>query len=214
MDAWQKTEKPVRARLGILGGTFNPLHVGHLVLAQNAMEIFDLSRILFLPSHIPPHKDTAMVVEARHRLAMLEAVLEDEWRFDLCDLELQREGPTYTIDTLHELHKMYPSCSLNFIIGADTLTELHTWKDIYSVLESCNMLTLCRPGSDVERLSPENIKLAEPWPERLLENLASGRLMDISSSDIRHRVAEGLSIRYLVPPPVEMYIAEHHLYGA
>ncbi|MDP6522756.1 MAG: nicotinate-nucleotide adenylyltransferase [Kiritimatiellia bacterium] len=201
-----------QTRLGILGGTFNPVHIGHLILAQNAMEIFDLAKVLFVPCDNPPHKGRSMLLEPRHRLAMLEHALEGELRFDVCDVEIERGGISYTVDTLTELEQRYPDTSLHFIVGTDTLTELHTWKDIYRILDMCTFVSLCRPGADVSRISRESLHLDPPWPDRLLANVATGRLIDVSSSDIRYRVAEGLSIRYLVPDAVEMYIAEHGLY--
>lgn len=200
-------------RLGILGGTFNPVHVGHLIMAQNALELFDLSRVLFIPSNIPPHKTNSMLPGVEHRLAMLESALEDELLFDVCDLEIDRGGTSYTVDTLRHLKRVNPGADLYFIIGSDTLTELHSWRNIYTALSLATFVTLSRPGSELATLKSEDLKLDDPWPARLLENVATGRLLDISSSDIRHRVAEGLSVRYLVPPGVEMYIAEHKIYG-
>ena len=201
-----------QTRLGILGGTFNPVHIGHLILAQNAMEIFDLAKVLFLPCYRPPHKGRSVLLESRHRQAMLENALEGELRFDVCDVEIERGGISYTVDTLKELRQTYSDSSLHFIVGTDTLTELHTWKDIYRILDMCTFVSLCRPGTDLARISEESLRLDPPWPDRLLANVATGRLIDVSSSDIRYRVAEGLSIRYLVPDAVEMYIAEHGLY--
>lgn len=211
MNELNLRKKP-RGKLGILGGTFNPVHIGHLILAQNAMEIFDLSRVLFMPCAQPPHKGCSMLLEPRHRLAMLENALEGELRFDVSDIEIERGGTSYTVDTLAELKTRYPDYSLVFVVGTDTLTELHTWRDIYRVLGMCTVVSLCRPGSDLLGITEESLNLEPPWPERLLANVATGRLIDVSSSDIRHRIAEGLSIRYLVPDAVEMYIAEHSLY--
>jgi nicotinate-nucleotide adenylyltransferase len=199
-------------RIGLLGGSFNPIHMGHLILAQSALEAFDLAQVWFIPAAQPPHKGTGAVLPAAHRLAMVEAAIEGDWRYEVNQLELLRPGPSYAIDTVRELRECYPAEDLCFIIGSDTLTELHLWKDINDLLPLCRFLTLARPGWDISEITPERIKLASPWPERLLADTAETRRIDISSSDIRHRVAEGLSIRYLVPPAVEMYIAEHHLY--
>jgi nicotinate-nucleotide adenylyltransferase len=113
---------------------------------------------------------------------------------------------------MSELHEAKPEAELFFIVGADSLVELHFWKDVYRLLELCTFVPFMRPGVAPESLRPDNLKLEPPWPERLLENLTVGRGVDVSSSDIRYRVAEGMSIRYLVPPAVEMYIAEHGLY--
>jgi len=199
--------------IGILGGTFNPVHLGHLILAQTALETFDLSRILLVPCAVPPHKEAAGLIAAGHRRAMVEAAIEGDLRFDLCDAELRRGGVSYAVDTVRELRRTYPDAALHFLIGSDTLPELHLWKDIYRLLDLCRFAVFARPAPRGGALRPGDLQLREPWGRRLLENRVTGRLVDISSSDIRHRVAEGMSIRYLVPPAVEMYIAEHRLYG-
>lgn len=200
-------------RLGILGGTFNPVHTGHLILAQTALEAFDLGRVLFVPCAQPPHKESAMLAPAAHRAAMLERAIEDDLRFELCDVELRRGGVSYAIDTAAELHAQHPDAELCWIVGADTLLDLHAWRDVYALLRLCRFVTLGRPGYDIACLGADALRLDPPWPARLLRDYAEGRQIDIASSDIRHRVAEGMSIRYLVPQAVEMYIAEHRLYA-
>lgn len=200
------------ARIGVLGGSFNPIHMGHLIIAQSALEAFDMARVLFVPAAQPPHKGLGAMMSAVHRQAMVEAAIEDDWRYEVCDVELRRAGVSYSIDTVRELREANPGAELCFIIGSDTLPELHLWKDIGELLKLCRFVTLARPGWDVGGITPERIKLPSPWPERLLADVVESQRVDISSSDIRHRIAEGLSIRYLVPPAVEMYISEHHLY--
>lgn len=202
------------SRIGVLGGTFNPVHMGHLILAQSAVEAFDLSAVLFVPCGNPPHKDSSVLIAASHRMAMLEAAVESDLRFEVCDIEVKRAGRSYSVDTVTELQKMYPGAELYFIIGTDTLLELHLWKNIHDLLKLCRFVTFIRPGFDVGSIAAKDLHLDSPWPERLLQGVTQGRLIDVSSSDIRHRIAEGMSIRYLVPPAVEMYIAEHGLYGS
>jgi nicotinate-nucleotide adenylyltransferase len=199
-------------KIGILGGTFNPVHIGHLILAQNAMEAIDLSKVLFIPCAQPPHKAATALVAAEHRVAMLEAAIEDDLRFEICDIEIKRAGPSYSIDTVTTLKKLYPETDFYFIIGGDSLLELHLWKDIDNLLRLCKFVTFARPGAGLEHVQPKDLRLDPPWAESLLKEAVTGRQVDVSSSDIRHRVAEGMSIRYLVPRLVEIYIAEHNLY--
>ncbi len=202
-----------KTRLGLFGGTFNPVHTGHLILAQCAYEAFELSRVLFIPSATPPHKDNGALLPAAHRVAMLENALEGDLRFEVCDIELQRGGTSYAIDTVKALAQRYPEAELAFIIGADSLLELHAWYRVEELLPLCRFVTLARPRHDLTALHPEDLQLPPPWGERLLRDVVVGCQVDISSTMIRHRVAEGMSIRYLVPPAVEMYITEHRLYG-
>lgn len=199
-------------RLGILGGTFNPFHLGHLVLAQDAFEQLGLSHVLFIPCATPPHKKCRGLIPAHHRLAMLEAVIDGDERFMASDIEIKRGGPSYAIDTVREVRNLFPESAIHFIAGSDSLPELHLWKDIYDLLCLCEFRVFERPGSpaaDVKGI----LRLKPPWPERLLATIMRGHRVEISSSEIRNRIAEGLSIRYLVHPAVEMYISEHRLYA-
>lgn len=199
-------------RLGIFGGTFNPVHLGHLIMAQDAIEAFDLGRVVFVPCATPPHKPGVALAPAAHRLAMLESAIEGDLRLEVSDLEIQRGGTSYTIDTLRALATENPGVELVFIIGADSLVELHLWRSIDELLGLCRVVTIARPGVNLEALKAADLKLGAPWPEKLLADVRTGHLVNVSSTDIRYRVAEGMSIRYLVPPGVEMYIAEHSLY--
>lgn len=201
------------ARIGILGGTFNPVHLGHLVMAQDALERFELSKVMFVPCAKPPHKRATGLAAAEHRVKMLEAAVEGDLRFEVSTEEVHRGGVSYTVDTVRAFRSLWPEARLFLILGMDSLVELHLWKDVYALLELCEVLTLTRPGIDAADLRPETLSLKAPWPERLLKNVAAGHPMDISSSDIRRRIAEGMSVRYLVHPAVEMYMAEHRLYA-
>lgn len=201
-----------RGKTGILGGTFNPVHLGHLLLAQSAFETYDLDRVCFVPCRLPPHKEHAPLVSAEHRAAMIEMAIEGDIRFEMSRVELEREGPSYTIDTISWFREQYPDNELCFIIGADTLPELYMWRDIDKLLELCRFVSFERPGRSDVRLKPDDLNLPDPWPEKLLADYSKGAKIDVSSSDLRYRIAEGFSIRYLVPEAVEMYIAEHSLY--
>lgn len=198
----------------MLGGTFNPPHMGHMTMAQSAFELYDLSKVVFIPSSRPPHKEAAPVLSAEHRAAMLELVLDGDIRFELSRIEMDRPGPSYTIDTVRQFREDYPGMELFFIIGTDSLLELHLWKNIEELLTLCRFISFERPGVPAESLTPGKLQLPPPWPEKLLADVARGIRVDISSSELRYRVAEGFSIKYLVPPDVEMYIAEHSLYQA
>jgi len=198
-------------RVGIFGGTFNPPHIGHLVLAQDAIEKFNLSQVIFVPCSSPPHKRSPMLASGEHRMAMLEAAIEGDHRLSVSDVEVCRGGLSYAVDTIEELSVKYPE-GVDFLIGSDSLMELHLWKDIKRLLTMCEFKVFARPGFSVETVEPGLRKLPAPWPEKILGNMATGHLIEISSSEIRHRIAEGMSIRYLVHPLVEMYIMEHSLY--
>lgn len=203
----------LKTRIGILGGSFNPVHLGHLILAQDALEAFDLATVLFVPCDHPPHKPAASLLPVEHRAAMLEAALTGALPFEVCDMEIRRGGTTYSVDTVRALAKRYPGDELFFIIGSDTLPELHLWKDAPDLLRLCRFATLARPGFDLNAMTENNLNLEPDLARALLANVAIGHQVDISASDIRYRVAEGMSIRYLVPDAVEMYIAEHALYS-
>ncbi len=201
-----------RERIGILGGSFNPVHLGHLLLAQTAIEQLELNRVLFMPCAIQPHKSSGMLAQGDLRKRMLESAIQDHPAFELLDIELQRGGVSYSVDSLRTLSRLYPNAQLFFLIGADTLIDLHLWKDIDAIFGLCTLAVFARPGYDLDILDPEQLCLSAAKVERIRNHVIRVRQVDISASDIRHRVAEGLNIRYLVPQSVEMIIQEHHLY--
>lgn len=199
-------------RLGVYGGTFSPVHLGHLIMAQDAMEQFELDEVLWVPCHIPSHKSTDSLPAVEHRVAMLDLALENDLRMRWSDMEILRGGTSYTIDSIRTLREEQPEDDLFFIIGSDSVFDLHVWKDIEELAKLCTFVTVARPGFDVERITAEETKLSPPVVMNLRAHVTVGHAVDISSSDIRARVAESLSIQYLVPDPVRMYIHEHHLY--
>jgi nicotinate-nucleotide adenylyltransferase len=199
-------------RIGILGGTFNPPHIGHLIMAQDALELFALQKVLFVPASTPPHKRSPNLLPAEHRLAMLDHALQDDPRFQVCDDEIRRAGVSYSVETVRRLKAQYEGAQLFFIIGGDTLPELHTWKEIGALLALCEFITVARPGFDAAGLSAATLRLPPAQAARLIKNVCIGHLSEISSTDIRQRAARGQSIRYLVPAAVERYILDRKLY--
>lgn len=204
-------DNPIK-RIGVFGGSFNPVHIGHLTIAQDAVEQLELDRLIFMPAAVPPHKQDKVLADGNHRLEMLRLATESNPGFEVSEMELQRGGVSYTFDTMTQIQNEHPDAELFFIIGLDSLPELHLWRNVNELLELCTVVPFARGGED-PTLVTEKIQLSNEWKKRLLERMIRIHEIEVSSSEIRMRVAEGLSIRYLVPPEVEMYIAEHHLYG-
>jgi nicotinate-nucleotide adenylyltransferase len=198
-------------RIGVFGGSFDPVHMGHLTIAQDAVERLELDRLIFVPAAIPPHKQDQKLASGRQRLEMLQLATEGNLRFEVSDLELQRGGVSYTVDTILQVQADHPAAELFFIVGIDSLTILHSWKKVDQLLGLCTLVPFARGGEDPARVA-EQIQLSRDWKARLMERVIRIHEIEISSSEIRMRLAEGLSIRYLVPPEVEMYIAEHGIY--
>jgi nicotinate-nucleotide adenylyltransferase len=193
----------VRRKLGILGGTFNPIHLGHLIIAQDALEQARLERVIFIPSATPPHKKLAGNVSGTQRLRMLKLAIAGNERFAVDDLEIRRGGKSYSVDTLTELQTREPKVDFHFIIGGDSLNELHLWREAERLARLCRFIVFVRPGFTAK-------------PSRRLKGLRyqllSTHPCEIASREIRSRVAHGQSIRYLVPEPVRRYIERQQLY--
>ncbi len=189
-----------RQRIGLLGGTFNPVHLGHLLIAQAALEQARLDAVWFIPSATPPHKAAPDLAPARDRWRMLQLALRGEPRFRAKDVELRRGGRSYSIETVTELRSRYPRATFYFIVGADSVRELHTWKDAARLVRLCRFLAVGRPG----------FRLGGPLAARC--RVVPGRLCEIASREIRARARRGGSIRYLVPEAVFQYIRARKLY--
>lgn len=200
-------------RVALFGGSFDPIHHGHLIIAQAICEQLGLDRVIFLPSADPPHKPKGLAATIEHRMEMVRVAIAGHPRFDLDDFDARRAGPTYTLDTVRHFAAATDAPSqLCWIIGSDSLAELHTWHRAAELVDACDIVTAARRGS----ISPD-IELQHPMftPEqvaRLRDNVLQTPHIDISSTDIRQRVADGQSIHYLVPNAVGHYIAEHELY--
>lgn len=199
-------------RIGVFGGSFNPIHHGHLILAQDVMEACDLDEVQFVPCGAPNHKDKHELAPAEHRMAMVDLVTESDFRFSSSDREIRRDRTSYTVETLEELQVENPDDEFCFLVGTDSFPELSDWHRIHDLLARFTVIGLVRPGFGIEALEEIDFGLEAGLKERLLKQVVRGHAVGISATDIRARVAEGMAIRYLVPVEVEMYIAEHGLY--
>ena len=196
-----KTEK----RIAVMGGTFNPIHSAHLISAEQVRTGLGYDEILFIPSARPPHKVAdADIIEPEHRYRMVQLAIEKNPYFHVSRIELERAGPSYTIETLKALRRHHGQATeLAWIIGADSLIEYKVWKDFDAVLAECVLIATTRPNYDLDRVPAEIQKQVTAFP-------ITG--VDISATAIRERIRKGLSIRYLVPDAVQTYIDRHRLY--
>jgi nicotinate-nucleotide adenylyltransferase len=205
MIANLETESARALKLGIFGGTFNPIHLGHLLIAQDAVEAFGLSKVLFVPAATPPHKRVESLATDRHRLAMVKLATRDNPSFEVSDIELCRGGVSYTIDTVWTLRKLHPRAELFLLIGSDSLNEFHTWHSATELARLCRVVAVLRPGE--KRFQFAKRKLPGLRPLKL-----QAHPFDVSSTEVRERVRKKASVRYLVPEAVQRYIAKHGLY--
>lgn len=198
-----------REQIGLFGGTFDPPHLGHLILAAEAFSQLDLDRLLWILTPDPPHKQDQFITPVEHRLAMVQLAIQDNPTFELSRVELDRPGPHYTLDTMELISKQYPDADITPIIGGDSLRDLPNWNRPRELLQACHWVgVMHRPGEqeDLEAL------------ERQLPGISSkvhyvdAPLLEIASREIRSRIAEGRSVRYYLPTSVYEYIERHHLY--
>jgi len=196
------------SRLGVVGGTFDPPHYGHLVLAENARVQLALDVVLFVPAGRPPHKPAAPITAAQHRVAMVQAAIAGNPAFLLSRVDLERPAPHYTVDMLAMLAEIYPSTELLFLMGGDSLAEFASWRDPSGILELATLVVMERPGwkGDWGALAEQIPAL--PTRLRVLDAPRIG----LSGTDLRRRSRMGLPLRYLVPPAVERYVREYRLY--
>lgn len=199
-------------RLGIMGGTFDPIHYGHLVAAEMARSKFDLSKVLFIPTGKPPHKDRSDISAAGLRLEMIERAIQDNPAFDISALELERKGPSYTVDSLRVLRRTWPEHELYFITGTDALREIFSWREAEEILMMTEFIGVARPGFDASDFLLQ-VQQEHPKTQGRIHYLEVPALA-ISSTDIRARVKHGQPIRYLLPEPVRHFIQQHGLYTA
>lgn len=209
----QPTSPTESRRIGIIGGTFDPIHYGHLVVAEEVRATLHLAEMVFIPAGSPPHKQGRINTAAEHRLAMLQIAIADNPYFSYSRVEIDRPGPSYLTDTLRILHEQWgQDCELSFVLGWDSLLELHHWRDPQGILSQLtHLVAVGRPGY-VENIEyNKELEVRLPGIMQRLVVVDAPRL-DISSTDLRQRVAEGRPIKYQVPAAVEQYIATHELY--
>jgi len=195
-------------RIGLMGGTFDPIHWGHLILAEQAREQFGLAKVLFVTAAEPPHKIGEPVTDARHRLEMTRLAIADNEHFECSTIEIDRPGPSYTIDTVKQILEIHGSeTSVYVLLGMDEGRDLMKWREPYEIQKLAKIVVANRPGvPDSEVIS----SLPEDFAKGILPLVMPG--VDISSTDLRERVRSGRSIRYLVPRQVEDYIHQEGLY--
>lgn len=215
-----------RKRIGLLGGTFNPIHQGHLRAAEEIQQRFSLSEVLFVPSYIPPHKVTAEVASPEDRFAMVRLAVAGHPGFIASPLEIEARERSYSIITLNKVKTIYRDARIYFILGIDAFLEIETWKSYQAVLEQCHFIVINRPGY---RLELAKAALPEKYAEKILDLgaaeeagealmgsfrifLVSIRALDISSTAIRRRIKQGQSIKGFVPEAVEEYIKKNNIY--
>ena len=196
-------------RIGIIGGTFNPIHLGHLMIAEVAREEFQLEKVIFVPARIPPHKQHD-VIQAEHRYAMAAAAVADNPYFEISDVEMKREGPSYTVDTIHYFREIYgDTVSFYFIAGTDTIRDLPNWKYIDELLKHCHFIGAIRPdGSAVIDMTLD-----------ILGDVAKNKIhimpvpeMKLSATYLRERLRHGQTVRYMLPKCVVDYIENNDIY--
>lgn len=186
-------------KIGILGGTFNPIHIGHLILAEEAREKLHLDLVVFVPAYLPPHKDNSDIAAAAARFRMVKLAIAGNKYFSLSDIETKRDGRSYTIDTLRQLKSLYPRDELYFITGSDLLNYLEEWKDLGDILKMVRFVVATRPGYPLEKI-PGYI------------STVAIRAVDVSAFEIRECIRKHKSFRYLVPEAVYRYIGKKRLY--
>lgn len=190
-------------KLGIFGGSFNPPHMGHLVVLESVRDQLQFDKILLIPSAQTPNKHDISLAPAAMRLEMTKLAVQGNPAFEISDIEIQRKGISYTVDTLSTLVGLYPKASFSLIIGADNFMEFQTWKSPKEILDKANLVVMSRPGFSHRDVKHDLVRLTQ---------FVNVPLIGISGTDIRRRVKLGRSIHFLVPPAVEEYIRVHRLY--
>lgn len=199
-------------RVGIFGGTFDPVHLGHLILAEQARDQGPLDQVWFVPAPRPPQKGENGITRFEQRVEMLQLAVAGQPAFVVNELEKERTGPSYTVDTLAELRRRHPEHQFVLLIGGDSLADLPTWRDPLGIVAHAGLMVMARPGTPLLDAAELRRRLRLPADTPLELHLLQTPQIDIASRDLRQRVAAGRSIRYLVPRAVEVYVSDRKLY--
>lgn len=199
-----------KKKIGIMGGTFNPIHIGHLILGQTALEQFQLDKVLFMPTKNPPHKSCNHILDDAVRAEMVGIAIKDNPNFELSTFEMDREGITYTADTLFQLTKQHPDEEYYFIVGADSLFYIDRWKDPGTIFKLSKLLAAVRGQKSNKEMLQKITELNETFLASV--DLLNSPNIDISSTEIRERAKNGMDIQYYVTPNVAKYIQKNNLY--
>jgi nicotinate-nucleotide adenylyltransferase len=200
-------------RIGIFGGTFDPVHLGHLILAENCREQGRLDQVWFVPAAAPPHKLDRPITSFERRVEMLRLAVAGNPAFQISELERDRPGPSFTVDTLTELRRQHPDHDFFLLIGSDTLADLPLWREPAHIVDLAELLVWLRPGYPSLTAGQLQATLRLPETSRVQLQVVEGPLINISSSDLRRRAATGRTLRYQVPRAVEVYVETHRLYA-
>lgn len=198
-------------KIGVIGGTFDPIHNGHLIVAEYARTSLNLDKLIFIPSGIHPFKDNKSITEPKKRVDMISLAIDSNKYFEISPIEIHRKGTTYTIDTIMELKKEYNEDEIYFIIGSDIIFEIEKWKSFEELIQLCKFILLYRPGKEEDHIDKKIEELYSAY--KIQFEKVKSPLIEISSTEIRARVKNKLSIKYLVPESVEEYILKNNLYN-
>ncbi|CAH2214174.1 nicotinate-nucleotide adenylyltransferase [Tepidibacter aestuarii] len=197
-------------KIGIMGGTFNPIHYGHLATAEAVRNRYDLDKIIFMPSGNPPHKSKKEIIDKKHRYNMTMIATMSNIYFETSDIEIKRDGMTYTVDTLEQLKENYKNSQIFFITGADALCDIDSWKYLDKNFELATFVGATRPGIECDEVNQKIDQLKQKYNANILNIYVPS--LDISSTDLRERIKKIESIKYLLPENVEKYIYKNNLY--
>lgn len=197
-------------KFGIMGGTFDPIHFGHLVIANEVLSKYKLNKIIFVPTGTPPHKPSIGITSSYHRYMMTQFATMTNPRFDVSDIEVSKSEVSYTVDTIRKFYEMYPGTKFYFITGTDAVLELPTWKDTEGILQLCTFIAVNRPGYVTDNLEERIKKIAKEYNGEIF--ILNAPQLKISSTDIRKRIFTQRPIKYLLPETVEQYIIKNNLY--